>query len=167
MEQELQTEDISVKQTQTISQPTDDKKPEQSKAKGGQNGGAKYRKKVNSTVTEINNELNKILSSGSTIKNINGLEEDMSVLTKKVNEVKKALSGIKKEPEISNPHAAKIYRAMDKLIEIANRHEVNENDQKEIISELRTNLGEANSVINLIKKALDKSEKSEDFNLGS
>lgn len=167
MEQEVQTAEVSVELAAPSVEKSSAKVATETEPKAAANTGAKYRKKVNSTVTEINNELNKILSSGSTVKNIKGLEEDMTILTRKINEVKKALAGVKKEPEISNPHAAKIYRSMEKLIEIANRHEINENDQKEIISELRTNLGEANSVVSLIKKALEKSEKSEDFNLGS
>lgn len=167
MEQVVQTAEVSVEHVAPSADKQSAKSTNELQPRVASHTAAKYRNKVNSTVTEINNELNKILSSGSTIKNIKGLEEDMSILTRKITEVKKALAGVKKEPEIHSPHATKIYRSMEKLIEIANRYEINENDQKEIISELRKNIGEANGVVSLIKKALEKSEKSEDFNLSS
>lgn len=117
---------------------------------------AKYKKRVESTVTEINNELNKILSSSSAIKNIDDLEADMTILAKKSAEVRKAMNGGKKEPKIHSLSAAKIYRAMDKLIEIALRHDIEENDKKAIIKELKSNLGEATNFVALVKKALKK-----------
>ncbi|ELP5898509.1 hypothetical protein QTV49_000383 [Vibrio vulnificus] len=119
----------------------------------------RYKRKVESTVTEINNELNKILSSGTTIKGIDNLESDMAILIKKSNELRKAMNGGKKEPKIYSPSAAKIYRAMDKLIEISLRYDIDENDKKAILNELRGNLGETSNFVALVKKALKKPDE--------
>ncbi|MEH0791267.1 hypothetical protein KW882_03040 [Vibrio parahaemolyticus] len=151
MEQDTnQTKDIEKKATEEVASNANNT-PEKRDVR--------YKKKVESTVTEINNELNKILSSGSTIKNINDLESDMAILAKKSAEVRKAMNGGKKEPKIHSPNAAKIYRAMDKLIEISLRHDIDENDKKAILNELRSNLGEASNFVALVKKALKKPDE--------
>ena len=124
----------------------------------------KYRKQISSIVTDINSELNKLLASSATVKNILDVEADLVFLTKKIQEIKKALVEKNNEPQFSSSHVTRIHKGMEKLIDIASKNEISEEDQKLILKELRVNIGEANGLVVIVKKALFQSDNLDRFN---
>lgn len=125
----------------------------------------KYEKRVVSAVTDINNELNKILRSSSSSKNLNGIEGDLIILQKKINDVRKAFYEKKNLPELSSSNAEKIYIQLDKLIEISQQNEILNDDKEKIITEVKGNLHKVINIVATFKKALAETKKPEGFSL--
>lgn len=127
----------------------------------------KYRRKVEVAVSGINSELSKIMSSNATLKNIDGMESDMVLLGRKVNELKRALNEPKKETGYTSANALKISKQIDKLIDIASKTDIKDADKEMLLKEIKKNLGETGGYLSVVKKAMGKNDQSESFTFDS